>query len=123
MQFRFATFVALIATTFVNAQAGAADPTINTPSGVVVCLPVMLTFSGTQPPFILEIHPGGQPDTPALKTFEPTSANSLTWVVDQPAGTSLTLVIRDAIGRTNPSAPFTVLPGNPACLNGGGGKI
>ncbi|KAG8970580.1 hypothetical protein FRC03_006709 [Tulasnella sp. 419] len=118
---KLTSFIAFLAAVAVNAQGGA-DPSINTPTGVVQCLPVQLTFSGTAPPFFISIHPGGQPDTPALKTFENVSGNSVTWTVDQPAGRQLTLVIRDAQGRTNPSAPFNVQPSdNTSCLNGGGG--
>jgi len=120
MQFTLTSFIALLAAVGVSAQ-GAADPSINTPTGVVQCLPVQITFSGTAPPFFVTIQPGGNANAAAIVDLGSTSSNSITWIANQPAGTSLTLVIRDSQGRTNPSAPFTVLPGSDSsCLGSTG---
>ncbi|KAG8948046.1 hypothetical protein FRC04_010088 [Tulasnella sp. 424] len=57
-------------------NTGAPDPSINTPSGVIQCLPVQLTFSGTSPPFIVTIVPGGQAGAAPLTTVGTTSSNA-----------------------------------------------
>ncbi|KAG8987327.1 hypothetical protein FRB90_003401 [Tulasnella sp. 427] len=109
-------FLAVVAA--ISAFAQAPDPAINTPSGVQQCLPVQLTFSGTSPPFIITIVPAGQPGAAPLTTVGTTSANAITWNANLPAGASYNCVIRDSMGRTNPSGPFTINPGDSSCLNG-----
>jgi hypothetical protein len=111
-------FVALISAVGVYAQV--ADPGINTPGGVQQCLPVQITFSGTSPPFIITVVPGGQANAAPLETIGTTSATALTWTPQQAVGTQLTLLIRDSLGRTNPSAAFTILAGNTNCVGGAG---
>ncbi|KAG8948048.1 hypothetical protein FRC04_010090 [Tulasnella sp. 424] len=93
------------------------DPSINTPSGVIECLPVQLTFSGTKPPFIITIVPGGEPGAAPLTTVGTTNQTSLTWIANLPPNANYTAVIRDSIGRTGPSAPFVIFPasGTPTC--------
>ncbi|KAG8896062.1 hypothetical protein FRC01_012031 [Tulasnella sp. 417] len=93
-------FVAVVAA--VGAFAQAPDPAINTPSGVQQCLATQLTFSGTSPPFIITVVPAGQAGAAPLTTVGTTSANAITWVANLPLG-DYTLVIRDSLGRTNPS--------------------
>ncbi|KAG8904530.1 hypothetical protein FRB99_001613 [Tulasnella sp. 403] len=114
--------VALVAAVGVFGQTTTpADPSINTPTGVTECLPVQLTFSGTQGPWIITVQPAGQAGAAPLTTVgtAPAGTTAITWNVNLPAGTAGTLVIRDGLGRTNPSAPFTVLAnptGNVSCL-------
>lgn len=52
--------------------------------------------------------PSAQPSAPPLKDFGRQNGTSLTWTVDQPAGTSLRLMLRDSTGSVAQSAPFTV---------------
>ncbi|KAG8914261.1 hypothetical protein FRC01_004147 [Tulasnella sp. 417] len=110
----YSLFVAAFAAVGALAQDPGAvpDPSINTPTGVIQCLPVQLTFSGTSPPFIITIHPGGQADAAPLTTVGTTSETTLTWIANLPPNANYTCVIRDSIGRTNPSAPFEIYPGS-----------
>ncbi|KIO31616.1 hypothetical protein M407DRAFT_241719 [Tulasnella calospora MUT 4182] len=108
-------FVAVVAA--VGAFAQAPDPAINTPTGVQQCLPVQLTFSGTSPPFIITVVPAGQAGAAPLTTVGTTSANAITWNANLALG-DYTLVIRDSLGRTNPSGTFTILPGTDATCVG-----
>ncbi|EPQ54378.1 hypothetical protein GLOTRDRAFT_130486 [Gloeophyllum trabeum ATCC 11539] len=95
---------------------------INTPSNVVVCEPILFTWTGGTPPYYLSILPGGQPSAPALVNLGEQQGTSYTWTVTQPAGTSLGLTLRDSSGQTVQSAPFTVLSGtDTSCLNGSSG--
>ncbi|KAL6886039.1 hypothetical protein GGI43DRAFT_418571 [Trichoderma evansii] len=86
------------------------DPQINTPSGVVFGLPVQLTFGGTSPPFIITVLPGGQAEAAPLTTVGTFTANAATWVPNLPPGGLYTLLIRDSLGRTNPSGQFSIAP-------------
>ncbi|KAG8948045.1 hypothetical protein FRC04_010087 [Tulasnella sp. 424] len=97
----FAQTTASVAQT--TGPAAVADPTINTPSGVQQCLPVQLTFSGTAPPFIITIVPAGQAGAAPLETVGASNGTSITWNANLPAGQNYTCVIRDSMGRTNPS--------------------
>ncbi|KAI0078794.1 hypothetical protein K474DRAFT_1659972 [Panus rudis PR-1116 ss-1] len=93
------------------ASAAAQGPMINTPEGVIVCQPLLLTWSGGTPPYFLSILPGGQPSAAPLEQFTDLQTTSFTWKVDQPAGTSLGLTIRDSTGASGQSAPFDVHSG------------
>ncbi|KAG8975753.1 hypothetical protein FRB90_009428, partial [Tulasnella sp. 427] len=55
------------------AQTTTPDPSINTPTGVIQCQPVQLTFSGTSPPFIITVQPGGDAGAPPLVNVGTTS--------------------------------------------------
>lgn len=91
--------------------------TINTPSNVVVCEPILLTWGGGTPPYIVSVLPAASPSGPAVVTFPQTSATELTWLVNQQANTMLSLSVRDNTGGSDPSAPFTVLSGsNSSCV-------
>ncbi|KAG8914305.1 hypothetical protein FRC01_004131, partial [Tulasnella sp. 417] len=110
----YSLFVAAVAAVSALAQdpPAVADPSINTPTGVIECLPVQLTFSGSSPPFIITIVPGGEPGAAPLTTVGTTSETTLTWVANLPPNVNYTCVIRDSLGRTNPSAPFMIYPGS-----------
>ncbi|KAG9042736.1 hypothetical protein FS837_010449 [Tulasnella sp. UAMH 9824] len=111
----FSLFVSFVAVVGAFAQTttttGVPDPSINTPTGVIQCQPVQLTYSGTAPPFIITVMPGGQTDVAPLVSLGPTSENAITWVANLSPNNNYTLVIRDQMGRTNPSAPFMIYPG------------
>jgi len=72
--------------------------TVNTPTNVVQCQPILITWADGVPPYFPSIIPGGQPSAPALKTFDTTSATSLTWNVD--IGGSITIALKDSTGAT-----------------------
>ncbi|KAG9089115.1 hypothetical protein FRC06_001713 [Ceratobasidium sp. 370] len=100
-------FTSLLA--FVAYVAAQADPSINTPAGAVQCQPVQITWTASRTPVFISIIPGGQPGAAALKDFGQQTGNSLTWNVDIPAGTSITLQLRDSTGVVAYSAPTTIL--------------
>ncbi|KAH7921038.1 hypothetical protein BV22DRAFT_1114618 [Leucogyrophana mollusca] len=91
--------------------------TINTPANVVECQPTLLAWSGGTPPYYLSVLPGSSPTAAALENLGELNGTSVTWTVNQPAGTSLGLTLRDSTGATAQSAPFTVNPGSTTCLN------
>ncbi|KNZ51711.1 hypothetical protein VP01_3850g1 [Puccinia sorghi] len=97
----------------------AQDLTVNTPTSVQECLPVALSWTGGVPPVYVSLIPGGQPGGAMIKDFGAQNGNLLTWNVDQPAGTSLTVQIRDSTGKLNYSDKFTVQESK-SC--GAGGK-
>ncbi|KAG8914260.1 hypothetical protein FRC01_004146 [Tulasnella sp. 417] len=86
------------------------DPSINTPTGVIQCLPVQLTFSGSAPPFIISVVYAGETGAAPLLTCGTTSENVLTWNANLPTIDNYTVLIRDANGRMNGSAPFKIYP-------------
>ncbi|KAG6908547.1 hypothetical protein DXG01_004180 [Tephrocybe rancida] len=104
--------------------------TINTPANPVVCQPLLLTWSGgTEPYFLVRtlrslrekkfdtILPGNQPGAQALHDFGQVSGNSLTWIVNIAAGTSIGLTLRDSTGNTAQSAAFAINAGtNTDCV-------
>ena len=47
------------------------------------------------------------------------NANSATWVVDLPAGSKVTVVVRDATGEMASSSPFVVGAGSDECFEQG----
>lgn len=47
------------------------------------------------------------------------NANSATWIVDLPAGSEVTVVVRDATGETAQSDPFVVGEGLDECFEQG----
>jgi len=105
---KFAFTAALAAVAFVQSVVGQASITINTPANVVVCQPILLTWSGGTAPYFLSILPGSQPSAPALVDFGRQNGTSLTWKVNVAVGTSIGLTLRDSNGLVAQSAPFTV---------------
>ena len=61
----------------------------------------MLTFGGGQAPYFITVLPGGQPSATPLYSFPQTSQTSLSWTVNVPAGTSISLAIKDSTGAIN----------------------
>ncbi|CAA7267011.1 unnamed protein product [Cyclocybe aegerita] len=90
-------FAPLAAVLLAATSAVAQTLTVNTPLSVVVCQPLLITWTGGTPPYFL-----------------------LSWNVNITAGTSLGLTLRDSTGAISQSAPFTVQSGSDtSCLNGG----
>lgn len=84
--------------------------TVNTPSNLVQCQPILLSWADGTPPYYLSIIPGGQPDAPALEPFPTTEATSMTWIVDIPSGTSITVSLKDNTGAMAYSDMVTIQP-------------
>ncbi|KAF9790865.1 hypothetical protein BJ322DRAFT_414347 [Thelephora terrestris] len=92
---------------------------VNTPASAVECQPLLVTWDpqGSAGPFFLSVVPGTSPSSPALFSWSNLTGTSFTWVVAEPSGTSLGLLLRDQTGNTSQSAPFTVQAGSATCLN------
>ncbi|BGP31495.1 hypothetical protein JCM10296v2_003260 [Rhodotorula toruloides] len=86
---------------------------VNTPASLTTCQPSQLVIEGGTAPYFVQILPGGQPSAKAIETL-PTVYKSgpLTWLVDVPAGTSITLSVTDSTGAINYSSPITVQQGS-----------
>ncbi|KAF8699081.1 hypothetical protein RHS03_07332, partial [Rhizoctonia solani] len=98
------------------------DPSINSPASVVQCQPVQLSWSASKGPVYVSVIPGGQPGAAALHDFglQPEGATTLTWVVDQPAGTDITIQIKDKNGAVAYSATTPIQnSSDSSCLKGG----
>ncbi|KAG5720756.1 hypothetical protein E4T56_gene4993 [Termitomyces sp. T112] len=91
--------------------------TVNTPSNVVSCQPTLLTWSDGQAPFFLSIIPGGQVSAPALKTFPTQNGNSITWIVDLPPNTGITIALKDSTGVQAFSDIVTITGTDTSCDN------
>ncbi|KAF9046950.1 hypothetical protein BDZ89DRAFT_942172 [Hymenopellis radicata] len=86
--------------------------TINTPSGVTECEPQLLEWSNGTAPYYIAILPGSTTDEDPLKSFDTTSATSLTWTVDIISGTSITLRAKDSTGTIAYSDAVTIQSGS-----------
>ena len=53
--------------------------TVATPSSVVQCQPLQLSWGEGTAPYYVAIIPGGQPSAAALESFPTQSGESLTW--------------------------------------------
>jgi len=96
---------------------------INTPSSVVQCQPQLLGWTDGTAPYYLSVIPGGQPSAAALQTFDTQNGNSLTWKVNQAAGTKLTFSVKDTTGAVAYSDIVTVQQGpDSSCLGSSGGQ-
>ncbi|KAH7889352.1 hypothetical protein F5I97DRAFT_515248 [Phlebopus sp. FC_14] len=107
---------------------------INTPSNVVQCEPVLITWSGGTSPYNLEyvllnvlfnivlspscsVVPGDDPTGPPIECLGEQTGQSYTWVVNLAAGTSASLTLKDSEGALAQSAPFIVQPStSTSCL-------
>ncbi|KAI9304199.1 hypothetical protein BJ944DRAFT_164039, partial [Cunninghamella echinulata] len=95
--------------------------TIKAPTNPVECQPLLITWTGGERPYILSLHPGNEPDAPAIVNFGQQNGTSLTWNVNVKAGTSVGLTIRDSTGVTAQSAPFEINAGpDKSCLSNNG---
>ncbi|QRW18164.1 hypothetical protein RhiXN_03088 [Rhizoctonia solani] len=98
------------------------DPSINSPASVVQCQPIQLSWTATKVPVYISIIPGGQPGAAPLHDFGVQEPNkkSLTWTVNQPAGTDVTFQIKDADGAVAYSATTPIQnSSDSSCLKGG----
>ncbi|KAF9459582.1 hypothetical protein BDZ94DRAFT_1324652 [Collybia nuda] len=90
---------------------------LNTPSNVVVCEPILLTWSGGEAPYFLVVEPANKPNGPALRDLGTQTGTQFTWIVDIAAGTAISLSLRDSTGAILQSAPFTINSGpDTSCL-------
>jgi len=96
-----------------------AQLTINTPTNVISCTPLQISFSGGTPPYIISVHPGATPNDSPLATFSNITASPFTWTaVNYASGTSLDLTLRDNTGASAQTAAFSVQSGgSTSCLN------
>ncbi|GAA5861576.1 hypothetical protein JCM8547_008079 [Rhodosporidiobolus lusitaniae] len=104
----FLLFLALfLGRVSVNGQA-----TINSPASVTECLPQQLTVSGGEPPYTIQVLPGGATGGEPLETL-PTveEEGSVRWVADIAAGQNITFAVRDNSGVVNFSSEVPVLEG------------
>ncbi|KAI0250201.1 hypothetical protein BJV78DRAFT_1283341 [Lactifluus subvellereus] len=119
--------------------------TLNTPTNVVVCLPLQITWTGGTAPYFLvrmalitcsvnaltfsclcpSVEVCTDVNGAALQDFGIQQGNAFSWPkVTYPIGTSLDLSIRDSTGQSSQSAVFTVLTGGDvSCLNGGASAV
>ncbi|CAE6409756.1 unnamed protein product [Rhizoctonia solani] len=118
---KFTTALLFAFAALAAAQNVANDPSINSPASIVQCQPVQISWTATKEPVYISIIPGGQPGAAPLHDFgqQAPGTNMLTWMVDQPAGTSVTMQIRDSSGAVAYSANSNVQKSsNTSCLNG-----
>ncbi|KAG7089584.1 hypothetical protein E1B28_011251 [Marasmius oreades] len=101
--------------------------TMNTPTNLVTCQPVQLTWMGGTAPYFVSIQDGNNPSGAALQQFPPQNGTAVTWTVNIPPNTRLVLLLRDSNGQTSLTAPITVQPGSStdcvgkaASVSGGG---
>jgi hypothetical protein len=113
------SILALATTAILAIGAVAQDTfTINTPSNVVVCLPVLLSWTGGTPPYFLSVHDGNNPTGPAIEDLGSQDGTSFTWEVKLAAGTSVGLSLRDSTGLIVQSAVFSINSGpDTGCLD------
>lgn len=104
--------LAIAATAAVAAGlAYAQNIVVNTPPTLIECQPVQISWTGGAAPFYPRVTQGGQVAN-TLKTFDMTSSQSLTWTVDQPANTAVTIVVSDSTGATGATDQVTVQSGS-----------
>ncbi|KAK1924167.1 hypothetical protein DB88DRAFT_489318 [Papiliotrema laurentii] len=101
-----------------SAVALAQELKVNSPASLIQCQPALLSWEGGSAPYYLAAIPGGQPSAAALKDFGTLNNNSLTWTVDVPAGTSVTIKVTDSTGAVNYNSAVTIQAGSDSCLNG-----
>ncbi|KAJ6513239.1 hypothetical protein C8R45DRAFT_962943, partial [Mycena sanguinolenta] len=109
------------------AAGAAAQLTINTPTeggttaGAAECQPLLLTFSGGTPPYIITIDTSPQ-GTIHVAEFDNVLGTAVAWpAVNASLGTQLLLSIRDSTGAAATSAVFPVTVGSgDKCLSTGG---
>ncbi|KIL67593.1 hypothetical protein M378DRAFT_191606 [Amanita muscaria Koide BX008] len=105
--------VLCVATTLLAAASVYAQSfTINTPSNVVVCQPLLIQWSGGTAPYFLSVLPGNSPSGQALESLGTFNGTSFSWKVNIAAGTSIDLTLRDSNGNLAQSAAVTINPGS-----------
>ncbi|TFK72909.1 hypothetical protein BDN72DRAFT_835518 [Pluteus cervinus] len=84
---------------------------VDTPTNMVQCQPILITYGGGQSPYFLSALPGGQPAAAPLKSWDGTDSTTRTFTVDIPAGTTVTFAVRDSTGAQAFSDIVTVRQG------------
>ncbi|TFL03958.1 hypothetical protein BDV98DRAFT_602448 [Pterulicium gracile] len=83
--------------------------TVNTPVSITACQPTRIQWADGTPPYFVTVVPGGQAGAAPLKTFDSTTDNSVLWQVDDvPAGTSITISVKDGSGDQAFTSPVTI---------------
>ncbi|KAH8823010.1 hypothetical protein DL96DRAFT_1620138 [Flagelloscypha sp. PMI_526] len=85
--------------------------TINTPTSPVVCQPLLISWSGGTPPYILSIVDGNNPTGPSIMDLGSQNGQTFTWKVNI-APSKIGLKLIDATGLTANSSPFDILTGS-----------
>ncbi|KAJ7312308.1 hypothetical protein DFH08DRAFT_822347 [Mycena albidolilacea] len=86
---------------------------INTPVSAAQCEPLLITWSGGIPPYVMAVQINPIQPLPISGT-DVTTDTSFTWIVNATLGQSLVLLVTDEENgslHTVSSAPFTVIPG------------
>ncbi|UZJ56748.1 hypothetical protein CBS101457_006068 [Exobasidium rhododendri] len=98
--------------------AVAADFTVSTPSSLVQCQPVLISWTGGTAPYYPEITKAGDVST-IIKSFAETSTTSVSWTVDLTIGEDVTIVIVDSTGATaiSGTTPATSAGTSSTCTN------
>lgn len=109
------TLSAIVTAAIVVAVSQVGAVIVYTPLSVVACSPVQLSWANGQAPYYLSLLPGGQPDAAPLQDLGEQSGNSLSWKPTFPAGTEITIQIRDNAGVINYSGLVTIKPGTETC--------
>ncbi|KAI0819355.1 hypothetical protein BC628DRAFT_1035812 [Trametes gibbosa] len=96
---------------------------VQTPDQATQCVATVIQWQGGMGPYYLAIvPPNSTPDN--IQSFSGLTGESFTWIVNKPAGTSLSLVLTDlTTGQNAASSPFVVGVGpNKSCLGGMSGN-
>jgi len=109
------TLSAIVVAAIAAAVSQVGAVTVYTPASVVACLPVQLSWVDGQAPYYLSILPGGQPEATPLQDLGEQSGNSLSWKPNFPAGTEVTIQIRDGVGVINYSGLVKIQAGTTTC--------
>ncbi|KAJ2936661.1 hypothetical protein H1R20_g430, partial [Candolleomyces eurysporus] len=111
-----------VAAALISVIPAIAGLVINTPTGVVTCQPILLSYGQGTAPYYLSVLPGGQVSGTPYHTWPATDATDMTWPVDLPGGTSVSLVVKDGTGAQAYSDAITIQGGSDSsCLNGAAG--
>lgn len=111
LKMKFTLFLTTVFTAIASVAAQGAL-TVDTPAGVLFCLPFQITFHGGTPPYILNLQRGGDPSAPAVEVLSSSiAASPLTWFVTQPVGSAFFVRIQDSTGARAESGTFTIQQG------------
>jgi len=90
--------------------------TVNTPSQVINCQPVIINWTGGTPPYFLTILPGNQPTGSAIVNLGEFTGNTATWFVNiLQQYKTIILNLRDSTGAISQSAPINIQDENLTC--------
>ncbi|CED82268.1 hypothetical protein [Phaffia rhodozyma] len=96
--------------------AAAQTLTINTPSSVTQCQPVLLSWTDTLAPYYVYILPGSTLINP-YETLSPVDTTSVTWLCDLGTGTTVTFAVKDGHGAIQYTGVNSVISSsNTTCI-------